>query len=134
VLKTTKMVLTVAVLLSILTGCGQQKNSWVIGQKVSPSQLPAVVVQMVKKESSRFGETNPQIMSVTTDVNDPDQKPMYRIKITGFFVSHGEDANELEMIVLRDGSVGSVDGAWENTVALTDKAFLQEFTMAKIIG
>lgn len=96
-----------------------------IGQKVEPSKLPTAVVQMVDAESNRFGETNPKIVDVTTDIDDATQKPMYQITIDGNFVSGNEHKTQLHMIVLKDGSRGGVRTG--------DKAFDEDFTMTSTI-
>jgi hypothetical protein len=120
-----KKVLISAPLLSILTGCGSQKDTWVIGQNVDPSQLPAVVVQMVDKEAGRLGNKNPKIVSVTTDVDDATHKPMYQIDVEGNFTSGGKHRNHLHMIVLKDGSRGGVRTG--------DISFDEDFTMTNTI-
>lgn len=116
-----------------LAGCGTTSGTGGIdqvvtnniGQKVEPSQLPIAVVQMVDKESSRFGDKNPKIVGVTTDIDDASQKPMYQITINGNFVSGSEHKTLLHMIVLKDGSRGGVRTG--------DRAFDEDFTMTSTI-
>jgi len=118
-----------AIVILTLAGCGTTSGTGGIdqtvtnetGQKVEPSQLPTAVVQLVDKESSRFGVKNPKIVGVTTDIDDATQKPMYQITIDGNFVSGSEHQTQLRMIVLKDGSRGGVRTG--------DKAFDEDFTM-----
>lgn len=128
-----QLFIALGMIVFVLTGCNgepeqinenkQNTGNWIINQTVSPSKLPTDVIQMIDKECDRFGEGHPKILIAVTDVDDPDQKPMYNINVKGHFVFHGKKTDELGMLILKDGSFGSVD---------SPPAFVMGFTMTKI--
>lgn len=96
----------------LLAGCSSfnlntNKSQWKVGRTIRTSTLPSAVVQFVDKAGQRIGDAHPKIISATTDIDDPTQKHMYRLEITGNFTYGSQHATELPMIVDADGGAGA---------------------------
>lgn len=103
----------------VLAGCSTTQSSntaanWVDNQAIRPSSLPPAVVRFVDRAGAKVGDSHPKITRVET-YTDVTLKPGYRLEISGAFTYGTDHAQELQMIVLKDGSAGAFTDPKDNT-------------------
>lgn len=91
-----KICICLVLLLLVLSGCGKPN-----GGKSDNLPNPKIVI---KKVALIYGERNPKITQITSDITENDQKPMYLVTLRGNFKKGDLSAPYLSFSMLADGT------------------------------
>lgn len=102
-----RIILVASMLAFIITGCSSQRSNE--QAKATDTQAIAQTIGQlttpINQVSSRYGETNPNIVKLNKGMSDgTTQKPMYAVFLKGNFIKGNLKASNLEFSILADGS------------------------------